>query len=215
MSVENAKKHIDSLISKSISAKLEALKTYNEADEKKLYLVEDITNLLGCKTLWHKIPNLQDGIEKITKTLDIGNNIRSRTLLTDNGICKIIASMRKKPHELILSHFKYKIEEHIPDYSNIYISRINNIFDETETKKLYFEDGSVNVLIIIKFNIIIIFTTEIITLYSPKSELIKKSIIEYYPNMKKINILQFDGYTSDSEMQFDRLLKAIIGVISK
>ena len=106
--MSNLKDFLNEEVQKRTSTKLAELKSYEMKGEQSLYLVEDIMLLLGIKAIWHKISNLINDQEKFNRTIKVDGVARNRTLITKRGVCKIIASMRSKPHELICNYFNYQ-----------------------------------------------------------------------------------------------------------
>jgi hypothetical protein len=153
--------HLANEVEKRAILKLSELKSYEVKDESPLYLVEDIMLLLGIKAIWHKISNLVNDQEKFNRTIKIDGHARHRTLITKRGVCKIIASMRTKPHEKICEFFGYQSLNDIvsrlpteidpiktrddwmqansfePGPNNIYIKRLRNIFVSQKIETFY------------------------------------------------------------------------------
>jgi hypothetical protein len=149
--MQDLQTYLSEEVQKRTNLKLSELKSYEMKGEQALYLVEDIMILLGIKAIWPKISNLINDQEKFNRTIKIDNVARNRTLITKKGVCKIISSMRSKPHEIICQHFGYQPLHDVTelpietDYvklhdewmhensfeagpNNTYIKRLRNIF---------------------------------------------------------------------------------------
>ncbi len=229
-------------VEKLTNNKIKGLKSYGLTDDKEpMYLVEDVMTLLGIKAIWHKISNLISDQEKFSRTITIDGHSRSRTLIIKKGVCKIIASMRTKPHRLICEYFGFKsldevvssipeidsakvredwIQAHSfePGPNNIYIKRLQSIFENQHIlifKKVEYEQNK-NVIIDVffpKYGIAILFSKKKSVLDDPAYQAAERYLSQRLIHIKSIAWLQFASYDTNNITQFDELLKNIVNEI--
>lgn len=229
------KNFLNEEVEKRMICKLEELKSYAETDNKDLlYLVEDIMLLLGIKAIWHKISNLVSDQEKFNRTVFVNGSSRSRTLITKKGVCKIIASMRTKPHDLICEHFGYQsLNDDVPikvrdewlqansfepGPNNIYIKRLQNIFSMQQVIIFLKVEIAPNQIVIIdvffpRYGIVLLFNKKsnifdsdnTVPYLAAEQKLLKK-----YVYLKSMTWIQFTAYDTNNTSKFDELLKDLI-----
>jgi hypothetical protein len=234
MALNEFKTYLENEVIRKINDKITSINNYAMMGEQPLYLVDDITEILNVRSIWHKIANLIDASEKVNRTIRVNDVSRFRTLITKKGVCKIIASMRKKPHDLICKFFNYSenppantpspLETPVEDYSfdvgpnNFYIKRLKHIFSAFKfetfyhinniTLDVFFPNHGIIVLFNKKINI---FSSENVPVYlAAQNEILKK-----YIKLKEIRWIQFTAYDSRSVTQFDELIKDLIGLLIK
>jgi len=228
-------------VQKRTSAKLNELKSYEMKDEQPLYLVEDIMLLLGIKAIWHKISNLVNDQEKFNRTIKTYNgSARHRTLITKKGVCKIITSMRSKPHQLICDYFGYQALDDFmskeiktrDDWlqansfeagpNNVYIKRLRNIFASQNIETFFKVDllfGTSVVLDVFfpKYGIVVMFnkkTNIFDTTNAPLYLTAQQELLKKFIHLKNITWIQFTSYDTNNTTQFDELLKDLIALMT-
>lgn len=230
--------YLASEVTKRISEKIENLKNYAEADSDELYLVDDLTSLLNIKSIGIKVNNLIENQEKFSKVIIKDEVMRKRILINKIGACKIIASMRKKPHELICNYFNYQAliipdekntdlitkarDEWVKSNSfevntnNIYIRRLKHIFVNHQIETFYTINNITLDIFFPKYGIVILFNKKT-NLFDEESVAtyieVQKNIIEKYPHITELKWIQFTSYDKSSRRKFDELLKDIINII--
>lgn len=231
-------------VQKRTSIKLNELKSYEIKGEQPLYLVEDIMLLLGMKAIWHKISNLVNDQEKFNRAIKINDGqARNRTLITKRGVCKIIASMRSKPHQLICDYFGYQplddIVSKMPSEidtvktrdewllansfeagpNNIYIKRLRSIFASQKIETFYKVDLSSVVLDVFfpRYGIVVMFNKKT-NIFDPVNAPIyliaQQEILKKFIHLKNITWIQFTSYDTKNDTQFDELLKDLIALMT-
>lgn len=219
--MEEFKNYLQNEVNNRLQSKLTSLCNYN-TDDNPLYLLDDIEGLLNVSSLKHKLPDLLNNLEKMNSVLTVNEVTRMRTLLTKSGVRKIIQSMRKKPAQIILDFFEYKMTTIDVSPSNTYIKRLLYIFssykpeafrqvkiaDSVITLDVFFPEQGIIVLFNKKNNL---FAQENFTeYYAAQTELLK-----VYKNYTQLRWIQFTGYDSKSITQFDELIKDLITILSK
>lgn len=230
------KSYLETEILNKCQEKINSLRDYGSTISlnNSMYLVDDIMNLLGVKSIWHKINNLIEEQDKVNRTISVNGVSRLRTLITKKGTCKIIASMRKKPHDIICKFFGY-IESNnavidtidtSDNYNfeagpnNFYIKRLKHIFSSQRMETffkinigpsqhvildVFFPDKGIVILFNKKPHI---FAVENVFCYiAAQSEILKK-----YIRLNELKWIQFTTYDSKSVTQFDELLKDLFNL---
>lgn len=218
------KTYLETEVARKINEKIAALHNYGALNEVEWYLTDDIMCLLCIKSIWHKLNNLIEEQEKTNRTVSVNNVSRYRTLITKKAVCKIIASMRRKPHDLICKFFECASESLpvpiVNNYevgpSNIYIKRLLHIFSSQKIETFYKVDITSKIIVLdiffsthgiaVLFNKTHnIFAEENIAPYiAARSEVLKKFI-----HLKDLKVIQFTAYDSKSFTQFDELIKVL------
>ena len=222
------KTYLEIEVVRKLNEKIAALHNYadNISGVDSWYLVDDIMEILGIKSIWHKIGYLIEDQEKINRTISVGGVSRYRALITKKAVCKIIASMRRKPHDIICQFFGYQVdtpalvvqEEHNFDAgpNNIYIKRLQHIFASQKIELFYKVDIGQSIVILDVF-----FPTHgIVVLFNKKSNIFaaenispyvaaRTEILKKFIRLKDLRVIQFTAYDSKSVAQFDELLKVL------
>jgi len=224
-------------VNKRMMNKLTELKTYSVMGNlgetiSPLYLVDDIMDLLGIKSIWNKMTNLVEDQEKFNRTISINGNSRLRTLVSKKAVCKIIASMRKKPHRVICEHFEFVPVNITPltsvtepnEYSfdvhanNVYIKRLKHIFQsqliETFVKINVMNGVQITLDVFLPISGIVVLFSKKPNIFdatnAPLYLVAQQEILKRYPKLKTVQWIQFTSYDSNNSTQFDELLKDII-----
>jgi hypothetical protein len=235
-SLNNFSAYLAEEVTKRMNAKLTELKAYsisvNNETISPVYLVDDVMDLLGIKSIWNKINNLIEDQEKFNRTLSINGTSRIRTLISKKAVGKIIASMRKQPHRIICDFFEYAAVPAAPlvtppaaanaifdvNPNNIYIKRLCHIFQSTAIETFV----KINVMNGVQISLdVFLPKSGIVILFSKKSNIFdaenaplyivaQQIILKNHPKLKTVQWIQFASYDSNNSTQFDELLKDII-----
>lgn len=219
--MEEFQKYLNEELIKKINSNLANLVNYGE-EKTPLYFVDDIMKILNIKSTRYKINLLIDNKDKFTKSITIDNIVKTRTVITKNGVSKIIHSTRKPPHDIICKFFESSDNIFEVDSNNIYIKRLKHIsaiHTITILHKIYIGEQTLILDVVFpKYGIIILFNktenlfNEDNTIFAQAQNMIFNSKLVDDSN-KSIKWIQFKSYDTNKMYQFDELLKDIISYI--
>lgn len=218
MSLSDFKNMIANEANRATQDRITSMVNYAENGEHELYLLDDVMILLGVKSLRHKLI-IVDESDKVNRTVKINNISKFRTLITKKGICKIIASMRRPPNSIICKFFDYSncIPYQNVAANNVYVQRLRNIFSGTKVETFYeLHDSEQHMIIHVFFpiqGIIIIFSKDSDLFDASNISFINREISKKYPDISKLNVIQFAGYDMQNTCMFDELLKDIFRIV--
>ena len=218
MSISDFKIMIANEANRALTDRLSAMVDYATNGENSLYLLDDVMFLLGVKSLRHKL-TIVDDEDKVNRTIKINNISKFRTLITKKGICKIIASMRQPPNDLICQFFNYDncaVYQNVSP-NNVYVQRLKNIFSAVKVDTFYEVRDDNNCIVLHAFfpdqGIAVIFSKANDLFDASNISFINGEISKKHPNIRQLNIIQFAAYDMQNTCLFDELLKDVFRIM--